>query len=149
MRRPGPRSGRPTPSRKQSHRVGTTSARSSGDLGASIWASPTIDAKRRVLYVGTGDNHSAPATGTSDAVLALSLDTGQIVWSQQLLAGDMGGPACFAADKANCPEPHGPDYDLGASANLVTLPDGKRLLTIGQKSGMVWGLDPDTDGRIV
>jgi polyvinyl alcohol dehydrogenase (cytochrome) len=120
-----------------------------GPSGASIWSAPTIDAKGRVLYVGTGDNHSAPATDTSDAVLALSLDTGEILWSRQLLAGDMGGPACFALDKANCPEPHGPDYDLGASANLVTLPDGKRLLTIGQKSGMVWALDPDAGGRIV
>jgi polyvinyl alcohol dehydrogenase (cytochrome) len=50
-----------------------------GPSGASIWAAPTIDAKRQVLYVGTGDNHSAPATGTSDAVLALSLDIGRIL----------------------------------------------------------------------
>jgi polyvinyl alcohol dehydrogenase (cytochrome) len=120
-----------------------------GPSGASIWSSPTIDAKRRVLYAGTGDNHSAPATSTSDAVLALSLDSGEIIWSRQLLAGDMGNGACLAADKANCPEPHGPDFDLGASANLVTLADGKRLLTIGQKSGIVWALDPDDAGRIV
>jgi len=90
-----------------------------------------------------------PATETSDAVLALSLDTGKIVWSRQLLAGDMGNAACLSTDKANCPEPHGPDYDLGTSANLITLPNGKRVLAIGQKSGMVWGLDPDADGRVV
>jgi hypothetical protein len=47
--------------------------------GASVWSAPTIDAKRRVLYVGTGDNHSAPATDTSDAVLALNLDDGCLV----------------------------------------------------------------------
>jgi polyvinyl alcohol dehydrogenase (cytochrome) len=120
-----------------------------GPSGASIWSSPTIDAKRRVLYAGTGDNHSAPATSTSDAVLALSLDSGEIGWSRQLLAGDMGNGACLAADKTNCPEPHGPDFDLGASANLVTLADGRRLLTIGQKSGIVWALDPDDGGRLV
>jgi polyvinyl alcohol dehydrogenase (cytochrome) len=120
-----------------------------GPSGASVWASPTIDEKRRLLYAGTGDNHSAPATETSDAVLAISLDSGQIVWSRQLLAGDMGNGACLSVDKANCPEPHGPDFDLGASANLVTLDGGKRVLTIGQKSGMVWALDPDDRGRIV
>ena len=120
-----------------------------GPSGVSIWTAPTIDAKRRLLYVGTGDNHSAPATETSDAVLALSLDTGRIVWSRQLLAGDMGNAACLSTDKANCPEPHGPDYDLGTSANLITLPDGKRVLAIGQKSGMVWGLDPDENGRVI
>jgi hypothetical protein len=120
-----------------------------GPSGASIWASPTIDRKSRLLYVGTGDNHSAPATETSDAVLAFSLDSGEIVWSRQLLVGDMGNLACFAADRANCPEPHGPDFDLGSSANLVTLDGGRRLLTIGQKSGLVWALDPDENGRVV
>jgi len=120
-----------------------------GPSGVSVWSSPTIDAKRRMLYVGTGDNHSAPATDSSDAVLAVSLDSGEIMWARQLLAGDMGNAACLAVDKTNCPEPHGPDFDLGASANLITLPNGKRLLTIGQKSGMVWALDPDDRGRIM
>ncbi len=120
-----------------------------GPSGVSVWAAPTIDEQRRVLYVGTGDNHSAPATDTSDAVLALSLDTGKLVWSRQLLAGDMGNLSCFTAAKTNCPEPHGPDYDLGGSANLIALGNGKRLLVIGQKSGMVWALDPDDQGRIV
>jgi polyvinyl alcohol dehydrogenase (cytochrome) len=120
-----------------------------GPSGASIWGSPTIDEKRRILYAGTGDNHSAPATDASDAVLAVSLDTGKILWSRQLLAGDMGNGACYAADKTNCPEPHGPDFDLGTSANLIPLQDGKRMLVIGQKSGMVWGLDPDDNGRVI
>ena len=97
---------------------------------------------------GTGDNHSAPATETSDAVRALSLDDGKVVWSKQLLMGDMGNGACLSADKTNWPEPHGPDFDFGSSANLVTL-GGKRLLTIGQKSGMAWGLDPDDSGNVV
>ena len=61
----------------------------------------------------------------------------------------MGNAACLSTDKANCPEPHGPDYDLGTSPNLITLANGKRLLTIGQKSGMVWALDPDDNGRVV
>jgi polyvinyl alcohol dehydrogenase (cytochrome) len=120
-----------------------------GPSGASVWSAPTIDAKRRVLYVGTGDNHSAPATDTSDAVLALKLDDGRIVWSKQLLAGDAWNDACSSAGKINCPEPQGPDYDLGSSANLIVLDGGKRVLTVGQKSGMVWGLDPDDAGRIV
>ena len=81
-----------------------------GPLGVSIWATPTIDPKQRLLYVGTGDNHSAPATATSDAVLALSLDTGKIVWTKQLMTGDMGNAVCLSTDRANCPEPHGPDY---------------------------------------
>jgi polyvinyl alcohol dehydrogenase (cytochrome) len=120
-----------------------------GPSGASIWSSPTIDAKRRLLYAGTGDNHSAPATDTSDAVSAFSLDFGKIEWSRQLTAGDMGNGACYASDKTNCPEPHGPDFDFGSSPNLIELENGHRLLTIGQKSGLVWALDPDDRGRVV
>jgi polyvinyl alcohol dehydrogenase (cytochrome) len=120
-----------------------------GPSGASVWSSPTIDPRQGVLYVGTGDNHSAPATDTSDAVLALSLRDGARVWVRQLLAGDVGNNACVAEDKTNCPPSAGPDFDLGDSPNLVTLPDGRRMLTIGQKSGMMWGLDPDDGGRIV
>jgi polyvinyl alcohol dehydrogenase (cytochrome) len=68
----------------------------------------------RILYVGTGDNHSAPATEMSDAVLAITLDSGKILWAHQLLVGDMGNASCFSVEKVNCPEPHGPDYDLTA-----------------------------------
>ncbi|WP_374545931.1 PQQ-binding-like beta-propeller repeat protein [Rhodoblastus sp.] len=120
-----------------------------GPSGASVWSAPTIDARTRRLYVGTGDNHSAPATDTSDAVRALALDDGKVVWSRQLLRGDAGNAACLAADKTNCPEPHGPDYDIGGSPNLIALADGRRILTVGQKSGLVWGLDPDRDGAVV
>jgi len=120
-----------------------------GPSGASIWSSPTIDRSRRMLYAGTGDNHSAPATAHSDAAFALAIDSGRLVWSRQLLQGDMGNTACLSIDKSNCPHPHGPDFDLGASPNLVTLPNGKRLLLFGQKAGLVWAIDPDDRGRIV
>ncbi len=49
-----------------------------GPSGVGIWSAPTIDAKRGLLYVGTGDNYSEPATDTSDAVIALDLATGRI-----------------------------------------------------------------------
>lgn len=120
-----------------------------GPSGASIWSAPTIDGKQRVLYAATGDNHSAPASDTSDAVLALSLDSGKIVWSRQLTSGDVGNASCFMPEKTNCPEPHGPDADFGSSPNLIPLANGKRVLTIGQKSGMLWAIDPDDRGRIV
>ena len=56
--------------------------------GAPIWNSPTIDPGRGLLYVGTGESYSSPAAPTSDAVLAFSLKTGELMWHQQLLAGD-------------------------------------------------------------
>jgi len=60
-----------------------------GPSGAGIWSTPTLDAKRGVLYVTTGDNYSHPNTRTSDAVVALEIKTGKIVWSRQTLPADV------------------------------------------------------------
>ena len=120
-----------------------------GPSGAGIWSSPTIDPVHHVLYVGTGDNYSDPGTAGSDAVLAIDLNDGRILWTRQLTADDRFNVACFAEDKASCPPNPGSDFDIGAPPILRTLPNGKRLLIVGQKSGMVYGLDPDDQGRIV
>ena len=60
-----------------------------GPSGASIWSAPTIDTRRRIIYAGTGDNFSQPDTTTSDAVLAFDLDSGKLLWSQQLTEHDV------------------------------------------------------------
>ena len=118
-----------------------------GPSGAGVWGSPTIDVKRGLLYVATGDNYSSPATGTSDAIMAFDLKTGQTVWSQQMTRGDAYNSAC--GDRtANCPEENGPDFDFGSSALLVRA-GGRDLLIAGQKSGMVYALDPARKGAIV
>jgi polyvinyl alcohol dehydrogenase (cytochrome) len=72
--------------------------------GASIWAAPTVDVERGVVYASTGDNFTHPASKTSDVVLAFDLKTGAMVWSRQLLAGDVFSTACLAASKLGCPE---------------------------------------------
>lgn len=121
-----------------------------GPSGAAIWSAPTIDAKLRRVYVTTGDNYSDPPTEDSDAMIAFDLDTGRRVWSRQFTKRDAYNMACDpGADKANCPEADGPDFDFGASAMLVQLDGTSRLLIAGQKSGMVHAVDPDRDGEIV
>lgn len=120
-----------------------------GPSGVGVWTTPTIDRKMGLLYASTGDNFSDPPTNLSDAVLALDLKTGRIVWSRQLTAGDAYNSSCSSeTDRANCPESNGPDHDFGQPPILVTLPNGKRSLVIGQKSGMVHSLDPDNHGEI-
>jgi polyvinyl alcohol dehydrogenase (cytochrome) len=114
-----------------------------GPSGAGIWSAPTIDTKRGVLYVTTGDNYSEPVTSTSDAVVALDLKTGRIAWSRQFYQGDLFNGGC-AQQTPNCPNQTGPDYDFGSSAMLVG-----DLLIAGQKSGLVYGLNPDKRGEIV
>ncbi|RPH59776.1 MAG: cytochrome C oxidase Cbb3 [Acidobacteria bacterium] len=134
----------PKPTRK--NRVGTQLW---GPSGAPIWSSPAVDVKRNALYVTTGDNYSDPATGTSDAFMAMDLDSGKILWVRQTTADDAYVSACRLPDKTNCPEAKGPDFDFAASPILVSLPDGRRALVAGQKSGVVHALDPDRNGEVL
>jgi polyvinyl alcohol dehydrogenase (cytochrome) len=120
-----------------------------GPSGAPVWSSPTVDVDQRMIYVTTGDSYSDPPADTSDAFLAFRMDTGELAWSRQMTAGDAYTVACGGADRTNCPEAKGPDLDFGSSPILVKLPDGRRLLIAGQKSGMVHAIDPDRQGAIV
>ncbi len=117
--------------------------------GAPIWGTPVIDAKRGVMYVGTGENYSSPANDTSDAIIALSLDDGHIVWKQQMTPGDAWNMGCETEEKINCPPENGPDYDFGAATILATDSSGKDIVLAGQKSGEVFGLDPDAGGKLL
>ena len=119
-----------------------------GPSGAGLWSSPTLDTKRQLLYIGAGNNYSDPPTANSDAILAIDLKTGKIAWSRQITEGDAYNISCFR-DKANCPQKFGPDSDFGASPILHTLPGGRQILVVSQKSGIVFGLDPDDQGKIL
>jgi polyvinyl alcohol dehydrogenase (cytochrome) len=130
--------------------TGRTSAGAAtfGPSGAGVWTSPTVDAARGVLYVTTGDNYSHPATPTSDAVVALDIKSGRIVWTRQTTPADVYNSACGIRG-ANCPERNGPDHDYGSSAILTRTATGRPILVAGQKSGVVYALDPDHDGQIL
>ena len=118
-----------------------------GPSGAGIWSSPTVDEKLQRLYVATGDNYSPPATGASDAVAGLDLATGKLLWTQQATAGDIYNVGCDPGVHGACPETHGHDFDFGQPPILLSLNSGKRALVIGQKSGIVYGFDPDSQGK--
>jgi len=101
------------------------------------------------LYVATGDNYSDPPTETSDAVLAMDLKTGKLLWSRQLFGNDAYNNGCSNPQAKSCPEAKGPDFDFGQPPILVRLADGRRVLVIGQKSGIVHALDPDKKGEVL
>jgi polyvinyl alcohol dehydrogenase (cytochrome) len=118
-----------------------------GPSGAAIWSTPTIDEQVGALYVATGDNYSDPPTDTSDAVLAMDLKTGKLLWSTLLTDKDVFNNACSIPIPGNCPATHGTDYDFGQPPILLSLGGGKRALVIAQKSGMAHALDPDAKGK--
>jgi len=128
--------------------ISTAGVQQYGPSGAPIWSSPTIDKTRNLVYAGTGENYSSPANGYSDAVLAMDLATGEIVWSAQLTKDDAWNGAC-SRGTPNCPEENGPDYDIGASPVLAPDENGRELIWVGQKSGMVYALDPANNGELV
>lgn len=130
--------------------VGVTSAgtRVLAPSGAPVWTSPAVDLRRNLAYFGTGENYSSPADGNSDAVIAIDLTTGERAWRYQSTAGDAWNVACMMAENPNCPEEDGPDVDYGASMVLVEGEQGA-VLAAGQKSGMVFGLDPDGEGALL
>lgn len=119
-----------------------------GPSGAGVWASPTLDLKRKLLYVATGDNYSSPTTSMSDAIVALDLASGKIIWSKQTTPNDAYNSAC-PVKGMNCVDETGGDFDFGSSAILMKTAQGRELLLAGQKSAVVYALDPDKKGEIV
>ena len=118
-----------------------------GPAGAGIWSSPTIDEKRKRVYVGTGNSFSGIDMPTSDAILAFDLDSGSLLWSSQAMPGDNWIPGCPKA--VSCPEDPGQDFDFGSSVMLRPIGGGKQIIVAPQKSGVIFGLDPDQRGKVL
>ncbi len=117
-----------------------------GPSGAPVWCSPSIDSKRNLLYIGTGENYSLPTTSTSDAIQAINMTTGKLVWNFQATEGDAWNLACPTI--INCPGTKGRDLDFGMAPILVTGKDGKQRLLAGQKSGVVYAINPE-NGKLL
>ena len=129
-----------------------------GPAGAGVWSSPTVDLKRRAVYVATGNAYTQPAADASDAVVAFDLDTGRRRWTSQVMANDAYVRECPGKYRPNvptdnksetCPDDLGPDMDFGNAPIVRTLAGGRSLIVIGQKDGHAWALDPDKQGAVV
>lgn len=134
----------------------------SGYTGGAVWGSnAVVDHVTGLLYVGTGNNYSVPAgvcsvpaqTGCTtpasndyvDSLVALNLSTGKPTWALRTLSGDVSTNVC--RNTAAC----GPDWDFGAAPNEFTTTIAgvsRRLVGIGQKSGVYWAVDAAT-GKLV
>ena len=121
-----------------------------GPSGVPIWNAPTIDVKRKLLYIGTGNNYSIPATKNSDAIMAFDLDSGNIRWVNQTTGNDIWNSHCMRSGQSPyvCPDPDAPDTDYGNSPVLVER-NGRDILLAGNKLGLVYAFDPDNDGAIL
>jgi polyvinyl alcohol dehydrogenase (cytochrome) len=61
--------------------------------GAGIWVTPILDVKRRALYFGTGNAFSGTPK-TANALMAVHMDTGKVLWTMQALPLDVWHNGC-------------------------------------------------------
>ena len=126
----------------------------SGPAGAAVWNSPTVDVKRNLLYFATGNAYVGPKAATSNAIMAVNLDSGALEWVNQTLEADIWSVGCEpllggSHDNPGCADPVGPDFDYSASPVLVTMADGKDIIVATQKSGKGYAFDPDNNGDLL
>ncbi|HTF65507.1 MAG TPA: PQQ-binding-like beta-propeller repeat protein [Edaphobacter sp.] len=76
-----------------------------GTGGVGVWGPIAIDAKRHALYIGTGNTFSGPDVGRSDAIMALDMNNGGVLWVQQDEPEDVWHTGCGhnAGSPANFP----------------------------------------------
>lgn len=117
--------------------------------GAPVWGSPTVDAKRGLLYFGSGENYTSPADENSDAIFAVDLATGERRWTRQIHANDAWNNSCMYKNHPNCPSQRGLDQDIASSIMIVDIGEGRQILVAGSKSGVVSAVDPDRDGALL
>lgn len=118
----------PQPTRKSSAGV-----QEFGPSGAAVSSTPTVDTKRNVLYVATGSSPTGMEQSLTDAVVAFDLADGRLRWVKQLPRPELGTAGA----------------GFLSSPILRTLPTGNQILLAGQKSGVVYGLDPDHGGDVL
>lgn len=112
-----------------------------GPNGAAIWSAPTLDTQRNAVYVGTGQNYTEPVTITSDAIISLDMDSGEVNWVFQARDTDAWNASCIFANSMRCPDPEGHDFDFGAAP--ILLEDSETLIA-GDKGGLVYSIAAET-----
>jgi polyvinyl alcohol dehydrogenase (cytochrome) len=117
--------------------------------GAPIWQAPSMDVERGVVYAGSGQNYTRPASDSSDSVIAFDMQSGDIRWIHQTTGDDAFTMACaMGGSHPNCPSA-GPDLDIGAPIVTTTLSDGRDIVVAGTKGAIVVGLDPAKQGQLL
>jgi polyvinyl alcohol dehydrogenase (cytochrome) len=128
---------------------GTAHQERYGPAGGAIYAPLTVDPARGVLYATTAESYQHQHTDGDNAVIAFDLGTGERKWVQQLRPRD-NATACKNQDEEDaCDNPASALFEFASPAVLTSLSAGKDVLLAGQKSGVIYALDPDGSGRVL
>ncbi|TFG96286.1 MAG: hypothetical protein E4H11_03660, partial [Myxococcales bacterium] len=113
-----------------------------GPAGAAIWNPLTIDRKRGLVYATTGESYDDGNPEGAHAIIAWDLATGEQRWLRQFKPEPEARACREGGGESDCRNL----FEFGTPVVLHTLASGKQILLAGQKSGFVYGLDPDADG---
>ncbi len=114
-----------------------------GPAGGAVWSTVSINPGANRLYVSTGNQYTGPASKYPNAIIALDLNTGKMVWSNQATPKDI-----WTFDCRNDPDCSDMDVDFGTIPITFKGAGGKSLIGAGQKSGWFYAVDPK-DGKLV
>ncbi|MDD9967355.1 MAG: PQQ-binding-like beta-propeller repeat protein [Myxococcales bacterium] len=104
-----------------------------GENGAMVWSSVAVDPEDQVVFATTGNNYTVGG-GNSDAIHAIDLESGERLWVQQTLSGDVWSMPSFEG---------GPDADFGANPIVADI-GGQKVVAAGNKNADFWALDRET-----
>jgi polyvinyl alcohol dehydrogenase (cytochrome) len=114
-----------------------------GPSGGAVWSTVAIHPDKNRLYLTSGNQYTGPVSRLTDAIIAVELDTGKLVWSHQATPKDI-----WTHDCANDPDCEDLDFDFGTVPITFKGPGGRQLIGAGQKSGWFYALNP-RDGKLV
>ncbi|KAF5191504.1 Polyvinylalcohol dehydrogenase [Thalictrum thalictroides] len=145
--------------------------------GGGIWgSSPSIDIKRNLVYIATGNLYTAPKRvldcqeiennqtvpthpdtciepeNHENSIMALDMTHGNIKWYRQLGGYDVWFFQCNdLSTSPDCPPGPNPDADFGEAPMMLTIVvNGTKhdIVSAVQKSGVAWALDRDNGNLI-
>jgi polyvinyl alcohol dehydrogenase (cytochrome) len=114
-----------------------------GPSGGAVWSTVAVHPESNRLYATTGNQYTGPPSKFTDAIVALELSSGKLIWSNQVTPKDI-----WTFDCSNDPDCGDMDFDFGTVPISFKGPKGKQLIGAGQKSGWFYALDPQ-DGSLV
>ena len=116
-----------------------------GPSGAATYTPLTIDTKRGVVYATTAEEYGFTNLPGPYSVIAYDLKTGKRAWQQAFLPEPKERKRICDTRETDCRN----FFSMGTSALLHSLSPEKDILVVGQKSGLVYGLDPDAGGKVL
>jgi polyvinyl alcohol dehydrogenase (cytochrome) len=110
-----------------------------GPAGGAVWSTVSLDTANKRVYVTTGNQYTPPASKFPNAIIALDMTTGKMLWSFQAHASDI-----WTFDCNNMPGCSDLDIDFGMAPVFFKGKGGKTLVGAGSKAGWFFALDPAT-----